>query len=65
MLNDTDFFLINRGGVDYKVTAADLKDYFTPAAPPPYVSMRREDIDLREMEALDAEIKAKRSARVE
>ena len=36
MLNDTDFFLVHRGGVDYKVTAAELKDYFTPAPPPPW-----------------------------
>ncbi len=27
MINDSDFFLVNRRGVDYKITAAKLKDY--------------------------------------
>ena len=36
MLEDTDFFLLHRGGVDYKITAAELKEYLTPSAPMPW-----------------------------
>lgn len=34
-IQDTDLLVVNRGGTDYKVTAADLKDYFY--LPPPEI----------------------------
>ena len=34
-IQDTDILLVNRGGVDYKVTALELKKLFGPNLPPP------------------------------
>ena len=33
-INATDLFLVNRGGVDYKITAQELKEYFNPTPLP-------------------------------
>lgn len=57
-----DLMLVNRDGKDYQSTVASINLPISehPELPDDvgYVAMRREDIDLREMEKLDAEIKS-------
>lgn len=57
-----DLLLVNREGVDYQTTVRQtmlpISEYPELNGGSGYVAMRREDIDLREMEKLDTELKS-------